>query len=192
MGDKWNISPGTKASLITGTLTFLGSATPILLPKLKDGISNQLPRVKRAVKRADDPAEFKEEVESEARDEMADQFKDKLKENIQGKIEQAADQLQDKKEENAEKVHSNAEDFQDKAQDALLTVREKLANAKEAGEDFQDRLDGRTSSSSSRSKRRVYGAKDIKGVSHIKSAKDIKGVSSIKGVKNINGYASNR
>ncbi|MCM3397640.1 gas vesicle protein GvpQ [Oceanobacillus profundus] len=176
--------PGVQASFIAGGITFLATTAPFLLPKVRKGIRIAMPKVKNIIKRADDPTEIKQAVKSEMKDEMAEQFRNKLTEGIQSKAHEAAEKLKKKKDENAKKIHANAEKAENKMQHALLQVKEKVAGAKETGQKFQSKLRKRTGSDSS-----IRGVNHIKGVSHIKSAASIKSSTKIKGPRSIKHYA---
>lgn len=177
-------SPGVQASLIAGGITFLATTAPLFFPKVRKGISHALPRIKNMIKRADNPAEFKQAAESEIKDEMADQFKEKLTESIQSKAEAAAKKLKNVKEENAEKVHANAEKAKEKVQHTLLHVQEKIAGAKESGQDFQEEIKKRTSSNTG-----IRSANHLKGANHLKSAASIKSSVKLKGPRNIKHHS---
>ncbi|MDY0394614.1 gas vesicle protein GvpQ [Virgibacillus halophilus] len=87
----------------------------------------------------------------------------KIEEKVQSKAAQASEKLSEKKDENSQKVHSKAEKAKDKTQQALLALKDKLGNLKEAGEEFQSKV-----SSSNNHQAKVKGMKDIKGISNIK------------------------
>ncbi|WP_339227027.1 gas vesicle protein GvpQ [Oceanobacillus sp. FSL K6-2867] len=176
--------PGVQASFIAGGITFLATTAPFLFPKLSKGIRNAAPKVKNIIKRADSPTEIKQAAKSEIKEEMAEQFRNKLTEGIQSKVNEAAEKLKKKKYENVAKVHANAEKVEDKMQHALLQVKEKVAGAKETGEEFQSKLRRRTKSETG-----IRGVNHIKGVSQLKSAASIKSSAKMKGPRSIKHYA---
>ncbi|MFP3361240.1 gas vesicle protein GvpQ, partial [Planococcus sp. SIMBA_143] len=81
------------------------------------------------------------------------------------KANEASGKLENAKEKNADNVHTKAEEAKEKVQDVLLSVREKLGNAKEAGEEFQKKI-----SSSNDKQTNIKGVGNIKGASDIKSS----------------------
>ncbi|MFG6119616.1 gas vesicle protein GvpQ [Thalassobacillus sp. B23F22_16] len=180
------------ATSLAGGLTL--AASSLLLPKfrkkIKKGakqtsefVEDKMPRVARIVDRADDPSDLKDETKQEVKDEMADQMKEKFKDSMQSKVKEASENLEQAQEENAEKVHNNADKVEKKAQNALLKFREKLSGVKEAGEDFQDKMKEKTGGSSQdkiKGVNDIKGANDIKGVNNIKSSTDIKSAKDIK------------
>ncbi|WP_249870425.1 gas vesicle protein GvpQ [Oceanobacillus saliphilus] len=172
-------NPGVRASVLAGGISFLATTAPLLLPKVRKGLSHAIPRVKNILKRADDPSEIKEAAASEVKEEMAEQFRDKLTEGIQSKANEAAQKLQNQKDENAAKVHSNAEKVEEKMQNVLRSVHDKVAGAKEIGEEFQNKMKKRTGSDTG-----------VRGVNHIKRASHIKGAASIKSSTRIKGPGS--
>jgi hypothetical protein len=172
--------PSVQASFIAGGITFLATTAPLLFPKVRKGISHAVPKVKKIIKRADNPTEIKQAVKSEFKEEMTEQFRNKLTEGIQSKANEAAEKLKKKKDENAKKVHANAEKAEDKMQHALLHVKKKVAGAKETGQEFQNKLNKRKTSDTG-----VRSANHIKGVSHVKSAASIKSSTKIKGPRSI-------
>lgn len=168
----------TSATVLVGGLSTLAAASTLMIPKIGK-------RAKRVIKRADNPSELKEAAEKEVKSEMADQMKAKMKEGMQAKVNDAAGRLQKKKNENAEQVHANAGKVEEKAQGALLKLREKIAGVKDAGESFQKKLKQKTGSTNG-----ISGVGDIKGANSIKSSTDIKSSNNIKGPKDIKQSSS--
>lgn len=177
------IKENPKAAAIVSGITLL--ATTLLFPKVQKGIKQTAPAALHVVKRADDPTELKEAAEKEVKQKAAEEMKDKFKEGIQNKVKNASATLAKKKEENAEKVHSNAQNVKNKAQNALLKVRENVKNAKDAGEEFQDKMRKKTGSET-----RIRGANEIKGVNQIKSSTNIKSSNRIKSPEQIKHYSN--
>ncbi|WP_404455751.1 gas vesicle protein GvpQ [Virgibacillus necropolis] len=166
------IKDNSGATILVGGLSTLAAST-LLVPKVRK-------RVKNVVKRADNPTELKDAAEKEVKNEMADQMQEKMKESMQAKVKEAANTLQTKKNENAKKVHANAEKVEEKAQSALLKLREKIAGVKDAGESFQQKLKDKTGTDNG-----ISGVADIKGANNIKSSTQIKSSNKIKGPKDI-------
>lgn len=176
------VKESPKAAAIASGITLLAST--LLFPKVRKGIKHTAPAALNIVKRADDPSELKDAAKNEVKEQAAEEMKEKFKEGIQSKVKDASAKLKKKKDENAEKVHSNAEKVERKAQNALLMVREKVSNAKDAGEEFQDKMKQKTRSDS-----KIPGANDIKGVNQIKSSSNIKSSTNIKGPQDIKHHS---
>lgn len=141
------------------------AASSLAVPKVRKKAKKELPQLSKVMKRADSPSDLKDEAEAEVKDELTSKLQEKFQDSLQSM------------------VHSKAKNMEKKAQEGLLQVRSKLANIKEAGEEFQSELKG------SNSKKLVPGANDIKGVSSIKSSANIKSSTNIKGPQHIKHHS---
>ena len=103
-----------------------------------------------------------------------------VEEGMQSKANEASEKLKDAKENNAANVHNKAEEAKEKVQDVLLSVREKLSHAKEAGEEFQKKI-----SSSDQDRTKIKSVGSLKGASDMKSSFNIKSSTEIKSSENI-------
>lgn len=131
------------------------------------------------------PEPVKEKVKDTIKTKAKETFVNSVEGGIQSKAGEASKKLEQAKEKNAANVHTKAEEAKEKVQDVLLSVREKLGNAKEAGEEFQKKV-----SSSNDKKTKMKGVGNIKGASDIKSSFNIKSSTEIKSSKDIKTICS--
>ncbi|MEH7294791.1 gas vesicle protein GvpQ, partial [Priestia megaterium] len=66
------------------------------------------------------------------------------------------------------------EDAKEKLQDVLLSVKDKLSDVKEAGENFQEKVSSSDDKEKSKNKRKIKGVNQIKKATDIKSSTKIK------------------